>query len=78
MKGMRLIKGVLRAPRQFHIGRRDGFFIRWQERAGSDEPECLLSGPILDHMHIRRMRQQEAPVEIGMPEVDTIEVNIKL
>jgi hypothetical protein len=29
-------------------------------------------------MHIRRMRQQEVLVEIGMPEVDTIEVNIKL
>jgi hypothetical protein len=29
-------------------------------------------------MHIRRMRQQEVLVEIGMPEVDAIEVNIKL
>ena len=78
MKGMRLIKGVLRTPRKFHIGRCDGFFIRWQNRAGGNESERLLPGPVLDRVHIPSMRQQEVLIQIGMAEVDAIEVNIKL
>jgi hypothetical protein len=78
MKGMRLIKDVLCTPRQFHIGRGDGFFIRGKDRARGDEPECLLPGLVLDRGHVHSMRQQEVLIEIGMPEVDAIEVNIKL
>ena len=78
MKGMRLIKGVLRTPRKFHIGRCDGFFIRWQDRAGGNESLRLLPCPVLDRVHIPSMRQQEVLIQIGMAEVDAIEVNIKL
>jgi hypothetical protein len=78
MQRVRFIEGILRLPGQFHVRRGNGFLIRIERWSRRDEPERFLSSLLFNRGYILAPGQQQMLIEIGMPEINAVELNIKL
>ncbi len=77
MEGMGFVEGVLGPPGQFHIVGSDGFFIRRKSGAGGNKPEGFLPRDIFDGRHVGGPGQQKIFVQMGMAEIDPVEIDIE-
>ena len=73
---MRFIERILCFPGQFHVCRGDGFLARVQRRPCGDELEGLFSGYLFDSGNAFGVCQQQVLVQIRMPKVDAIKLDI--
>ena len=74
---MRFVEGVLRAPGQLHVCRGDGLLVGIEPGFGGDEGQRFLAGPVFDGRHVCAAGEQEIFVEIGMAEVDAVELAVE-
>ena len=78
VQGVGFVEGVLRTPGQLHVRGSDGLFVGIDPGFGGDEGQRLLAGPVFDGRHVFPPCQEQIIVQIGVAEVDAVELAVEL